>query len=471
MPFEGEFASYEPLRRLLTDERLKDIKERLAVRNNGNEDDLTKLNIVNKLDLNISDWQPNYVIGIDGSFHAVPVQNGFPGAEVGYVTVASVLLMLDRIRALEDKEFISPKEFRETEKASTFDSTFAGSNVVIDNEIDAKSSMRKLLYEQLLQRIEFSEGETLLDTYEALLKIKRKKDGDNHPPKCPCDMQCDFVYGYGEYDCSNQGCTKKLFSTDALRLHELHNDAGTCGEMYGQIMSTLERLWLVHLLRAFERKNWLPVLNQIAFMIDGPLAVFSTSSWLTKSISDELQRINELQKKINGNDLLIFGVEKTGKFVNHFDALDNWSENKTDNDDSGISLNDIKNGKKEKFPRQSALLLDDNYIKKNIIFSQSEKIYGKDTYFGRKFFYKTKTGYKVVISVATFNETQQNLVTAEVNQFPRLADTMNLLDNMTSNRYPNSVSPLIAAHSEAAIPLHLGKKLFDEIAREIRKHK
>ena len=31
MPFEGEFASYEPLRRLLTDERLEAIKKRFKL--------------------------------------------------------------------------------------------------------------------------------------------------------------------------------------------------------------------------------------------------------------------------------------------------------------------------------------------------------------------------------------------------------------------------------------------------------
>ncbi|MCC8095588.1 MAG: hypothetical protein LIP05_09615 [Tannerellaceae bacterium] len=49
--------------------------------------------------------------------------------------------------------------------------------------------------------------------------------------------------------------------------------------------------------------------------MDGPLAVFSTSSWLTKVIEDELIRINELQKEINGQDLLVIGIEKSGTFL------------------------------------------------------------------------------------------------------------------------------------------------------------
>lgn len=63
---------------------------------------------------------------------------------------------------------------------------------------------------------------------------------------------------------------------------------------------------------------------------------------------------------------------------------------------------------------------------------------------------------------------QQNLETARADQYPRLADLMNVLDELVSSRYPNSVSPLVSAHAEAAIPLNLGKRIFDDIAREIR---
>ena len=450
MPFEGEFASYEPLRRIMESDKVKAIENRFKIRqSDGQEDDfLTQL--TDKSQLTPSDWQPDMILGIDGSYHAAKAENGFPGAEFGYITVASVLILLDKIRELEKQEFIAPKAFRETEKASTIDAVFPGCNVIIDEEESAKASMRKTLFEQLLGNVVFTEGETLLETYEALLKIKRDKGGDSKAPKCPCEDEKEYQYGYGQYDCTT--CGKLLYSTDALRLHELHNPAGSCGEMYGQIMFTLERLWLIHILRAFERKGWLPTLRRLAFMIDGTLAVYSTSSWLTKSITDELKRLNDLQKTVNGTDLLILGIEKSGTFVNHF-----------------VDIDTDKEGGKDKFPSQSALLLDDAYIKKNIIFSQSDKIYGKDTYFGRKFFYKTKTGYKVVSSIATFNDYQQDLTTANTNQFPRLADAMNLLDQVTSNRYPNSVTPLITAHSEAAIPLNLGKRLFEEIAREIRK--
>jgi len=451
MGFEGEFASYEPLRRLRESEKVQALEKRFKIRQRNEDAENFESTIIKKSDLSESTIQPDLVLAIDGSFQTVKAENGFPGAEYGYVTIASVLLNLEKMSELEKEDFIDPKLFRETEDASTIESIFPGCNVVLDNEKNAKSSLRRTLFEELKSNKVFSECETLLETYEYLFRIKREKFNKEHLPKSPIEgyEDKDMLYDYGEYVCPHS--RESLFSTDALRLHELLNPSGSSGEMFGQIMSTLEKLWLVHILRSFEQKEWLPTLRRVAFIMDGALAVFSTSSWLTKVISYEIKRINELQKKINEQDLLIIGIEKSGTFFNHF-----------------IDIDTTKDGITDKFPKQSALLLDDNYIKHNIIFSESTKPYGQDTYFGRKLFYKTASGQKLVPVIAYFNDFQQDISTAYPDQFSRLADVMNLLDRLVSNRYPNSVSPLVSAHAEAAIPLNMGKRIFENIAREIR---
>ncbi len=443
------------MQRILDSDKVRRLESRLKVRKRGDGSE-ADFEITEKKQLELSDWQPDMVLAIDGSKQDVPVENGFPSAEYGYVTVASVLILLDKIRELEKNEFINPVEFRKTEKAATTESAYPGCNVVVDDEDSAKASMRKVLFEEMEIEAPFYEAtesnkESLLETYEYLLKIKMDKRAETTAPKCPIeDCENNFSYGFGVYECR---CERKktLFSSDALRLHELHNDGGGCGEMYGQIMFTLERLWLIHILRGFERQGLLQSLRNLAFIIDGSLAVFSTPSWLAKPIEDELRRINELQKKGNGQDLIVLGIEKSGQFVNHFEALDTNRE--------GIS---------GKLPNQSAILLNDEYIKKNIKLSDSPKPYGQDTYFGRKFFYKTNNGYRVTVNLADFNDDPKKLKTAYPNQFPRLADVMSLLDQVVSSRFENSVSPLLSAHAEASIPLNLGKRIFQDIAREIR---
>ena len=453
MGFENEFASYEPLRRLRESEKVQALEKRLKKRQKEEDAENFESVITKKSDLFESTIQPDLVLAIDGSHLEAMVENGFPCAEIGYVTVASVLIDLKKVSELEKEEFIDPRKFRDTEKASTIESVFPGCNIILDDEKSAKTSLRRALFEELKSNTIFSECETLLDTYEYLFKIKREHFKERNLPKSPIEgyENEDMTYGDGEYICPHSGET--LFSTDALRLHSLMNDNSTNGELFGQIMSTFEKLWLIHILRSFEQKGWLATLRRVAFIMDGALAVFSTSSWLTKVISYEIKRINELQKQINGQDLLIIGIEKTGTFVNHFETIDT-----------------TKDGILDKFPKQSALLLNDSYIKRNIIFRDSDKPYGQDTYFGRKFFYKTEFGQRIVSTIATYDKNQENLATANPYQFPRLADVMNLLDKLFSSRYPNAISPLVSAHAEAAIPLNLGKRIFEEIAREIREN-
>ena len=448
MGFEGEFASYEPLRRILSSEKIQALQQRMRVQPTIPNVETIKKNIVTLNDLpKRTIQQPDWILAIDGSHLEGQPEKGYPGAEYGVVTIASVLIDLKKISEHEKNDFIDPKKFRETEKASSQESLFPGSNIVIDSEKDAKASLRRMIFEELGNMRIFSDGETLLETYEHLFRIKRQFN-DTHHPRNPIDDNYELVYNDGEYDCPDT--REKLFSTDALRLHELMNPNGTNGELFGQIMSTLEKLWLINILRWFEISNNLHILQRVAFIVDGPLAVFSTSSWLTKVIEVEIERINEKQKKINGEDIIILGLEKSGAFVRHF-----------------IDIDISKEGISDIFPRQSAFLLSDDYIKKNIIYSESTKPYGKDTYFGRKFFYKTASGQKLVSVLACYSEEQRDLKTANVNQFPRLTDVLQLLDRLVSSRYQNSISPLISAHAEAAIPLHLGKRLFEEIAREI----
>ena len=73
----------------------------------------------------------------------------------------------------------------------------------------------------------------------------------------------------------------------------------------------------------------------------------------------------------------------------------------------------------------------------------------------------------MVGTVAFFNDYQKDITQAKVDQFPRIADIMTVLDQLSSSMYKNSISPLINAHAEASIPLNLGKKILESLAKEL----
>ncbi len=184
----------------------------------------------------------------------------------------------------------------------------------------------------------------------------------------------------------------------------------------------------------------------------GPyLLFFGHPAGLLLPIKKELRRINAKAKIFtDGIDMLIIGVEKTGFFVNHFERIDQ-----------------NKSGPAGAFLPQSVALIPDEYIKKNIIFSDSKKIYGDATYFGRKFFYKTKSGARIVASIPMLEDAHEDAHRATPDQYPRLADALTLFDQLASSRFPNALSPLISANAEAAIPMNLGSRVLEEMAKRL----
>lgn len=444
MPYEGEFAAYRPLRRIAETERVKQLLGRARVYQPSAATPAVQPVPAPAVDADL----PGLVVAIDGSAAEVPVKNGYPGAHVGYCTVASVLLNLREVDRLDAARPIDPKSFRKTEQPATIDAALPGSNVVVRTHTSARDSFREALYETFNDVIVDEDDRTnLLATYEALLAYKPM----TRPPVCPYDYDGCAEHLNPPVGASSCACSKRrpIYSTDALRIHERFHDAGSNGEAFGEVMSVWERILLVHLLRCFERKKWLDNLVEIAFFMDGPLAVFGHPAWLSAAMSAELKRLNVLVLEQTGKHLLIVGIEKSGTFVSHFDEID-----KTETGES-------------RFPARSFLFPTDKYIKDRIIFSTSTKRYGEDTYFGRKLFYKTASGARIVANIPFLTDAQDTLSTDDISLYPPFGKVCSLLDKLVSCRFPNSVSPIISAHAHAAIPLELGAKVLQQLARAL----
>ena len=447
MPHEGEFAHYEPLRRIVESERVRALLGNYRVRERADSESQGGLL---KADVQATDWLPKWVLAIDGSYTEVDIRNGFPGAKAAYLAVASVMLDVGKMRELDKMRPANPKVFRTLEEVESLDCALPGANIVYINQTSAQSSLRKALFQVFETKAIDPDCESLLDTYEALLAYK---PASIRPQQCPyddCRMRSrEYIQNIGEYQC---GCelSRSLYSTDALRIYERMQEAGSNGAIYGEAMQVFERIWVIHLLRTLEAKELLRSVRKIAIVLDGPLAVFGQPAWISQAIRQELWRLNDLVNQQTGEDILLLGIEKTGLFVDHLAMLDQNERGEANN-----------------LPSGSAWLLTDEYIKKNIIFSDSTKPYGEDTYFGRKLFYKTKTGALITASLPFLREDHRDLIRAEISQFPRLADAMGLIDQLISSRYPNALVPLVSANAEASIPLHLGNRVLEEVARRL----
>jgi NurA domain len=448
MPYPGEFAHHRSVLRLASTPLVQDLKQRCKVRlPETAESGGSSLPPCAAIERTL--WLPEWIVAIDGSHLEIPLRNGFPGAEVSYLSIASVMLNVNRMRILDARRPVDPHEFNKLERVDAIDCALPGCNVVIDDDLNAQQSFRTQL-QHILEHTRMVEGgENLLQTYEALLGHKPV----TRDQACPYD-DCGarppiYKRSSGQYSCD---CllNRPLFSSDALRIHEGMNPAGTNGAMYAEVSQVLEHVWLINILRTIEQQEWLSSLRRLAFVIDGPLAVFGHPAWLSEAIIRELRRLNGRAREVNNRDLLILGIEKSGPFFEHLQQLDIRSS-----------------GQRDCLPRSTSMLLTDRYIKRNIIFSDSNKPYGSQTYYGRKFFYKTRSGARIVGVLPFLRDGDDDLNRAEASQYPRLPDALNILDELVSARYPDAVVPLIAAHAEAAIPIQMGRRVLEQIAREM----
>lgn len=444
MSQEGSYATYQPLRRIVETERVQQLLRRARVLPPppASEDIAPNRPPAARPSL------PAFVLAIDGSHTEVDVRNGYPGAKVGYCSVASILLNLAEVERLDAQRPVDPTDFRRTEEPASDAAAMPGCNVITRDNITAKDSFREAVFDLFHDAIFDDDDSTpLLATFQALLAYKPAGTISCPYGHLGCEKQVSISSVVASCDCSHR---KPLYPTDALRIHERFNDdSGTNGEAFGLVLSVWERLLLVHLLRCFEQRKWIDRLASVAFFLDGPLAMFGPPAWLSAAIGTELQRISGLVREKTGQELLIIGIEKSGNFVTHFEEVDRLEDGS------------------DRFPPGTYFLPTDRYIKERVVFSNSPKRYGADTYFGRKFFYKTTSGARIVANIPFLTPEQDSLQDDDVRPYSQFGTACALLDKLVTSRVPNSLAPIISAHAQASIPLHLGQKVLTQLAQAL----
>ncbi len=439
MPYENERASGDSLIWLENSQALKEFEGTILVKEGDAPVEPPILQVPRH------DWYPRRVIAIDGSNLIHRVNNGFPGAEAGLLMTSVVAIKLDQLSGLDANAIPRPSFFRDIENAHTLEAAMPGIGVVrkdVDNDTPI-DFFRQKTYDTLSNAI--AEGhETLLETMRAICGDFQSRID------CPA-VDCDKKYERkeGEYTCH---CDRreKMFETDILRLHEYFDGAHTGGEALGRLRSVLEILILLNILRFFVKKS--PTyLGGCAFVLDGPLAIFGTPASILRPIREELKRLNEEARNINGKDIVVFGIEKTGRFREHWEQLD-WQD---------------RVGPSSRFPDQTVVALDDEYIHKNIVPSDKKgKPFGEDTHFGRAILYKTNKGEHVVIYTAMLNEAASNFSDNSSECFPRLGDILDVVDQLAILIYDGGFMPLVRAHAHAAIPLKRGADIIKSLLED-----
>ena len=309
MPYENEHASGDSLWRFIENESVQQFRANIRIRNSAEPHEFPSVITPPRGFDRI-----RTIIAIDGSNVTYPVQNGFPKAEASLLNVAAIIIDVAALKNAPPDRPIRPRDLRAMEQVRTMSAVLPGPNVTgfAQTEDTAKKFFRSTVRKELNFKPD-PQHESLLDTF---LEIT-SNEGRAPSFQCPLD-DCDLAVPRPTSDTTCRcGREEPLYPSDSLRTHERFYEEASNEQAFSWFRQITEHLLMVNILRFFHQHCEPQIFEQIAFIIDGPLAIFGGSAWLKAHIQDEVARIHQDLVSRGHEGLLLMGIEKTGQFRDH----------------------------------------------------------------------------------------------------------------------------------------------------------
>jgi hypothetical protein len=390
---------------------------------------------------------PNFVVASDASKSDTPINDKLPSTQIGFIKVSHVLVAMDKYAELINPEtrFVDPfKAAALHRNAQPVTYVLPGSNIKYRGATTVKNGFRQAVYDQFTANRR--EGSNRLVLTETLLLIN---NGILNIEKCPnCSSQENFSFTSQQSIKTCASCRVNVYATDWLRLHEGISDFGDNTSAMTRMMNAVEHL----LLGAFilELLNNSPAaLSSIAFVIDGPLALFGEPAKLHQRLMSIIHEANLKLTNLGYQPTLIMGLQKTGSVMDHAKLLEKFLPN-------GV----IK-------------VIDDayrqNYITGSDIVSAN---FGHETYYGQDFLFKTEKGrifnFALPYPFADKGASNGDFATRKIdiaNYGSLIQRACDLIRHFELDLYDNAIVPVALAHRHASISLVPGGKVLDLITR------
>jgi hypothetical protein len=346
-----------------------------------------------------------------------PVRKEFPSASIAFMTFGPLLLDLKDLRELDRRPFIGPEDMARLKNLTRYSLPVPAKGIRAAGSSSFREGVRRAIHE-FLTRKHPELGEAL-----AWLLFRRwKPEGEPvtwQVPRCP-SVSCtgtDIPFAYDsprEVACPK--CQQAVFLADAMRLYERIDDEQGAGGIMSYLLTTLEQLVLVHIIRTVLKVKP-ALLREVLLVKDGPLAFFGVVAPLRRPMQELMTYLSD---KDNGNPLVcLIGLEKSGAFVEHAALIEPI----------------LKPG--------HFLMLDNDYIFKYIQPGDATAgAFGHNTYYGSKVIFKSNRGDIYVATIPTKASSRKPQMTDLLNGPEVLRVTAELRCSM----YDHALVPVVLAN-------------------------
>jgi hypothetical protein len=390
---------------------------------------------------------PNFVVASDASKSDAPINDKLPSTQLGFIKVSHVLVAMDKYAELIDPttRFVDPFKAAELHRnAQPITYVLPGSNIRYQGASSVKDGFRQAVYDQFTANRR--EGANRLVLSETLLLLNDNRLIITLCPSCTASLSIEFTPQLTVQQCPH--CRTSVYVTDWLRLHEGISDFGDNTSAMTRMMNAVEHL----LLAAFILEllyNSPAALSRIAFVIDGPLALFGEPAKLHQRLMSLIHEANTRLASLGHEPVLIMGLQKTGNVMDHARLLERF------------------------LPNGVLRVIDDHYRHTYITGSDTPSPnFGHETYYGQDFLFKTERGrifnFALPYPFADKGSDRREFATRKVeltgygSLIQRACD---LIRYFELDLYDNAIVPVALAHRHASISLVPGGKVLDLLTR------
>ena len=384
------------------------------------------------------------IVAVDGGYRETSVRDEFPSAAITFFTFGPLLFKLADLRDLDEQPFLAPEDLARLKHIQRYTLALPTRNISREGK-SLQLSVRETLQDFFEERDH--DDAPLSDALRWLLLEgwEPGAGGSWEIPQCP-NYNC--TYGPIKIDSATANratcgaCGGPVFLADALRLHERIDEEQGAGGIASYVMTTLEQIVLVHVIKALlETKP--DILREVLFIKDGPLAFFGMTSPLSKPMRNlasflgtrpDPSRPGETMSLLN-----TVGLEKSGAFVEH-----------------AVQIAD-------RMKPETVLILSNEYIYRYVIPGDPNNAdpYGNNTYWGGKLIYKAGDGNVYVATVPTDGFKR----TPTYEDFFNLSELLAVLGTLRCSMYDNALIPVALANKLVSLSEFPSSRILETFAK------